>query len=330
MNKLTVAACAALLVVGIAAAHLWRELRDERAQTNLLQTRVIDLEASLAATRFALPVPPPAAETTAVVENAGATANDEPPAAPAAPVANRPVRAAVADVIQQTLATPAGRDMLRSLARNALPRQYPDLGKELGLTPEEVDEFFDLLTSQQLGLADDSLGLLAGGAAQDPAARQEAQRRLLEKQSANEAELAAKLGSKYPKWQEYQGTRATRQQVDRLRSTLATGNDALSEAQTQPLVTALAAEQARIDQETREWERTAARSSSNMVEDQLQRMSENNQRLVNVASSHLNTRQLEQYRRMLDQNATMARSVAGMMGGQGAARGDREPAAPVQ
>jgi hypothetical protein len=66
-----------------------------------------------------------------------------------------------------------------------------------------------------------------------------------------------------------------------------------------------------------------------MVEDQLQRMTESNRRLVNVASAHLNSQQLEQNRRQLEQSTTAARSVVGFMNGQQERRGDREAAVPA-
>jgi hypothetical protein len=138
MNKMTIVTSAALFVVGIAATHLWQELRDEREQNNLLQTRVIDLEASLAATRFAALQAPPTADTANAVEAADG-AKVEPPTATAATQA-RPARAAIVGMIQQTLNSPEGRSVLGSMARAALPRQYPNLGKELGLTPFYVED----------------------------------------------------------------------------------------------------------------------------------------------------------------------------------------------
>jgi hypothetical protein len=216
-------------------------------------------------------------------------------------------------MVREMIASPEGREMTRSQLRMVLPVQYPDLGKALGLSPEEVEKFYDLLASQQMDLAVDQIDLLGGGAP-DPADFQEAQRRSQAKQQANEAELSAMLGNKYPQWQEYQSTLTVRQQVSQLQAALSPAGSSLNDAQRQQLITALAAEQKRITQENNSSPATPGRTQQEMMEQELQRLAETNRRLVDAASGHLNSQQLESYRRMLEQRERLQRTVMGAMG----------------
>jgi hypothetical protein len=226
-------------------------------------------------------------------------------------------------VAKEMLSTKAGQDMTRSLLRNVLVQQYPDLGKELGLTPEQVNEFFDLATRQQMELSADSMDLVAGGAS--PEAMQELQRKTQEKQQANEAEIAAMLGSKYPQFQEYQGTTAARQQVNQLQTALgSSGITSLTDSQKQGLITALGAEQKRITQENLNAPAGAQRGNQNYLEQQLEQNADKNRRMVDAASAYLNSQQLDSYKKMLDQQQEMISGLARAMGGtQGAAPAPR-------
>jgi hypothetical protein len=145
---------------------------------------------------------------------------------------------------------------------------------------------------------------------------QEMQRRTTAMQQANEAELAATLGNKYPKWEEYQSSLQVRQQVSQLKNSLGTSGSTLSDAQSQQLITALAAEQKRINQETRN-NPMSGRNQQEILEQQLERTVDSNRRLVDVASGYLNPQQLESYRRQLELQERLQRTILGTMGGAG-------------
>jgi 3-oxoacyl-ACP reductase-like protein len=322
MKKLTLILAAGMVALGTGAVYLWQQLEAERSLNAALNDRVMALEVAQQALALR---PPPAPAAPA----------ETPPAAAAAPAPATPAPAGtgqaaannqgngLAAVAKEMLSTKAGQDMTRSLLRNVLVQQYPDLGKELGLTPEQVNEFFDLATRQQMELSADSMDLVAGGAS--PEAMQELQRKTQEKQQANEAEIAAMLGSKYPQFQEYQGTMAARQQVNQLQTALgSSGITSLTDSQKQGLITALGAEQKRITQENLNAPAGARRGNQNYLEQQLEQNADKNRRMVDAASAYLNSQQLDSYKKMLDQQQEMISGLARAMGGtQGAAPAPR-------
>jgi hypothetical protein len=110
------------------------------------------------------------------------------------------------------------------------------------------------------------------GEAEDPATRLEWQRKLVEQLRTSQAELMATLGDRYTNWLEYQATVSVRQQIDRLRARLGSGNSALPSNQVNPLVAALVAEQSRLNTELREWDMSAgAAESSDLLDEHLRR-----------------------------------------------------------
>jgi hypothetical protein len=318
MKKLAMAFAGAILVSGIVALNLWRALHTERAQFAALQARVAELETAAQqanAARSAAPATAPA------VANSPAAATQ--PAAPATPAtasgkaATESVRSSVAGV-SAMMASPEFQGQMRNQVRSELERQFPDLAQELGLTPAEAEKFFDLLAKQAGATMGDTLGMLSGG---NGAGTQEIQVRMMEQQQASEAELQAMLGGRYPKWELYQGTIAARQQVTQLRAMLGSGDNALDEAHAKPLVAALGAETARINQGMRETMRTTTSGSQNVLEEQLRYSAAQNDRLISVASPHLTGPQLDSYKRMLEQQEKLTRMMLGTMSGQGATRG---------
>ncbi|MEO6079044.1 MAG: hypothetical protein ABIQ86_04600 [Steroidobacteraceae bacterium] len=312
MKKLAMVIAAAILVLGIVALDLLRELHTEREQQAALQTRVTELEAAQKST--ATPRTPSAPDRPIATQT-------ETPATPAAGPENGPsdrARSGTVAGITQMMASPEGQVLMRNQMRAQLAQQFPDLARELNLSQAEAEKFFDLLARQGTDSLGDAFGLMGGG---DSKAMQESQRRMAERQLANEAELKAMLGGRYPQWQEYQGTIAARQQVSQLRAMLGSGDNALGEAQTKPLVAALGVETARINQEMRDKMVSASRNSQNVLEEQLRYTSEQNHRLISVASRHLNAAQLDGYKRMLTQQENLARMMLGAMNGQGNASG---------
>ncbi len=301
MKKVVGVLAAAVILAGIGAMHLWRELRTERREASELATRESTLKSAQQARVVthlpSQPVAPPAPAATA-----------EPAARqpPATATANPPLKAML-----EAAASAEGQDATRAIMRGMMAQMYPDIEQELNLTPQEKEKFFDLLAKQGVSSAD----LMLGGG-QDPAATRELQRKLVESRRTQEAELATLLGSKYPKWEEYQSTAAARQQVDQLRRTLSASGNPLSEAQSTQLISAFAAEQKRSDKETRDWSTSsAAVNSPNLLQEEMQRMSETRNRLVDVAAPLLNSSQLDLYRRQVEQQAAMLRATMGLMGG---------------
>lgn len=315
MKKLVLGLSAGILTVGIVAGILWKQLDTERDRLADLRTRVTELEKTQASALAAANAVS-ATQAVAVADAAGASA--PPPAAPGANPGSR--GQGMVRGLAEVLSSPEASDMMRNQVRAALAQQYPDLAAELRLNPAEAEKFMDLLAKQASSMTGDALGMLTGGSGD---AAQASQRRMIEKQLASEKEIANALGSKYSAWQDYQGTAAARQEVSQLRSLLGTGQNALTEAQSRPLIDAIGAERTRINKEEQNRMSTALRSSQNLnlIEDQLKVMSSQNERLVNAATSHLSATQLDGYKRMLSQQEGMLRAIMGSMNTSGNAAG---------
>jgi hypothetical protein len=237
----------------------------------------------------------------------------QPGATPAAaPAANK--GDALMEGISKVLATQEGKDMIMAQLRMMLPQQFPDLAKEMGFSKAEEEKFFDMLVRHQAALTGDALGAMSGGG-MDRAQQQELQRKMRELQQTQQAELNTTLGSKLPLWLEYQRTLPLRQQVNTLQGVLGEGN-ALTASQSKSLMTTLAAEQGRIQEDRRNAPRPAPGTAppGNPIEEQVRRATEDNARLVTAASSQLSPQQLESYRKMLQQQLdTQQRIIQAVM-----------------
>jgi hypothetical protein len=307
MNKLVLPLAAAVLA-SVAALNSWLRLTEVRTQAAAVRARISELQSQRLAA--GLQSAPPSMQATPSVSPAPTTqpAGAELPAQPSnsARPNERSATDALADVFRQQFATPEGRELLYAQLRLAIPEQYPGLGRELGLSPAELEKLYDILARQQSNLTADTM-TTTGDQPQDAAARQERQRKRAEMRQASEAELKATLGSKHAQWQEYQKTLPLRQQVSQLQASLGSGNNALSDSQARPLVTALAAEQARIREEQRLAPAPANRQG--FQETQRLRRAEESRRLLDVAAGHLTTQQLDGYRRMLEQEESLNRRM---------------------
>jgi hypothetical protein len=336
MKKLVPFLMIAMAAVTIAAIYFWQELHELRKQTSELNAHISELQAQKLAGATAPTLP---ASVSSATQPVAATATpDAAPASLAAASAVTPTAAQAgrrADPLQglaqQMLSTPEGKEMLKAQLRAILPMQFPDIGKELGLTPAETEKLLDMLVNHQMSITGDALSMLGNNGQQDAAAMQETRRKVQEQQRSNQAELASFLGDKMPRYEEYQRTLPLRQQVTQLQGSLGTGNNALSDAQSKQLIAALAAEQTQIQLDRRNAPRLPQQGPPNpqaAIEQQLERAAEDNRRMVSAARSHLNPQQLDTYRQMLEQQQNLQRTLIRSMGSQGAGNAQSAPAAP--
>jgi hypothetical protein len=304
-----------VLATGVVAVRQWQSLNEELAQGAQLRERVTALEAAqLAATTTAPPTPLPVAP---VPQPAPATVPTTAAANPPPDAASAPAKAP-ATLAQAVLANPQAMEMTRSMMRMMLPQQYPDIARDLNLSAAEVEKLFDTLARQQMDLGMGSMDLFAGGEL-DPAAMQQMERKMEQQQKANDAELAAQLGSKFPQWQEYQGTVAARQQVEQLQAALDADNR-LSEAGRKSVIAALAVEEGRIDRAEHDALMPEGRTTQEILENQIKRTTEDNQRRIAAASPHLTVAQRDTYRRLLEQQTNMAAMMLRSMGAPAGAK----------
>ena len=317
MNKLVMVLVIAVLTLAVGEVYLWKGLGEARQQNAELQANIKQMEGAGQSLLSAF-----TRQTRPAAADAPTTDTPATPGAARQPAAGRAAAAALISGIRETMSSPEGQEMARAQARRFLPQRYPGLGKALNLTPDQENKLFDLLARQQADQSANTLALLTGGGARDPGAIQEMQRQRQELQQANSSEVAAMLGSKYPQYQEYQESLPQRQQVTQLQTLLSSSGNALSDAQADSLTTALAAEQRRISQES-------GSATGLTVEQRLQRNADNNQRLVNAASAHLNSQQLDSYQKMLDQQQNMGNALLRGLGGLAGARGQAGGTAPT-
>lgn len=288
MKKLVGILSAALLVTAIVAAHLWLQLRDERARLSALQARLGT---------------PQTAPVRAVPPSPGQLAAEK-------------------DAFNERMAAflpgKEDRDLRRVQIQRMLPSQYPDLATELHLSPDEVNRVYELLATQQV---ETSEAFSAAADRTNPLAAEEARRKAMAAPQTNAEQLAALFGAKYPQWQEYEKSLPSRRQVTDLQAVLGSGANALGTAQARPLIAALSAERARISQE----QRAAMAAGGNAAEMMRAQMdhTESNRRLLEIASAHLTPQQLDGYKRMLDRDSSISSQMSALLDGAAAAQAAR-------
>ena len=310
--KLVVVLAVAVVAIGAVATNLWLELRVEREKAGEIATRLTAVE-SIQTAYAAAPQPP--ASVTPPVAMASLQPDATPVRIPVLPV-NEPSTARAADPPMQGMLGMMAAMETPEATRAGMSQRYPDIEQALGITTQEKQKLFDLLVEQEQTQNEDIPVML--GAMRDPAAAREMQRKMVEVERVQEAKVSALLGGRYQKWEEYQGTVAARNEVDQLRRALSASGNPLSEAQSTQLVTAFAVEETRTRKEEREWNKSpAALNSPNIVQESMQREADSRNRLVVVASPILNSAQLDRYKRQVEQEATMMRTMMEMMTGGG-------------
>jgi hypothetical protein len=196
-------------------------------------------------------------------------------------------------------------------------RQYPGVAQELGLTPEQTDQLFDLLADQQMRNNEQAESLWDAEGL-DPAALQQRQEKMAQRwaemQQKTEAELAAQLGSdKLRAWKEYQSTLGARHQAEQLRTTLAGRGVPLNEDASRAVVKAYAEAQ-KVEMQEYANMASAARANaassgssgkvamvglmraappSEMYERQIEHTKKRNQRVLDALSPYLSYEQRE-------------------------------------
>jgi hypothetical protein len=271
----------AILAIGEGAVtlHLVRQLHSEREEAQVLQARLTELEQKASqpqpgATFVAIPTQPPTvspftsvrkdepSQAKVVVKGGAPAAVAGGFAVPTTVVSSAgiPVSAPDRDRLRQQmqanmerqralLRDPEYREAMHAQQRMNVARTNPSVGRDLNLTPEQVDRLYDTLADQAVRSIENTQPFM-WGEQQDPAQVQEFHRKVMEQQAAQQAELKSVLGeAKFREWQEYQGMTGVRYEVDRLRSSLATAGVPLDESLAKPLQKALHDQQVKMMQQ---------------------------------------------------------------------------------
>jgi hypothetical protein len=226
MNKITPVLVAVSVAVGITAVHLWQQLRKERELTAQLQ----NLQVAAPAPRSGEPVLPEAGKPAFNPTDVAAVA----PAAPGAPQ-SLPTDPVAFD-IEMRRRNPNYIGVVQGKS-GAMQLRYPDLARELGMTPEQAEALYDLLMKHE-----SEMRALPPYSGSDAALRQEVERAQKDLQAKQKAELDAALVGREQQWREYQPTIDARQRVSELTNMVASTSP-LNEAQARQLVATVVAEQ---------------------------------------------------------------------------------------
>lgn len=289
------------VVSTIVAANLWRELHSVRQAHAGLPTQLLETPAPAG-----LPAPalPGAAPVSRPVEGTQAA-----PSAAERPVAQmqnfEPAMSANLAVQNSMLmADPRYRNAMLAQGVAGLRASNPGLVEEMGLSIQEAEEMFRLITSHQMELIEETYRIDSNGST-DSATRARMQSVQDEGQSRLQDSLAALLGQdRFRQYTDYQEMRAARNSVAGIGNTLALAGQPLSTAQLRPFMSAMAAAQKRQQVALPALPRNSAPASSAAAtqqrEQQLKRSEETNRILLEAAEPHLTPSQLAIYRAQLD------------------------------
>jgi hypothetical protein len=272
MHKIALVLGIVAIAEGAVTLHLVNQLHDSRENAQTLQVRVTELERSrpqpaAGATFVAVPTGPAVSPFTTGAGSSAQTSRPPPSAAvtgafgsanafvagvavpPPDPERMRQQMNASMDRQRALLRDPEYREAMLMQQKMALMRSNPSAVKDLDLSPEQADRLFDTMAQQALRSMENS-NRMAWGEQPDPAQLQEFQRKAMEQQNADEAELKAALGeSKYREWKEYQGMAGVRWEADRVRASLANAGVPLDDALTKSLLTTLQDQQQKVMQQ---------------------------------------------------------------------------------
>ena len=271
MHKIALVLAIAAIGEGAVTLHLVRQLHAERENTQTLQARVTELERgtpqgpAAGATFVAFPTQPTASPFTTVGRTAPSQRPPAPPVSGTLTAVNTFVAGVAAPLPDQErmreqmnasmerqrtlLRDPEYREAMLTQQKMMLARSNPGVAKDLNLTSEQVDRLFGTLAEQSLRSME-TMNALQWSEQPDPAQMQEAQRKAMEQQSANETELKKAIGeAKYREWQEYQNLAGVRWEADRVRASLENAGVPLDETLSKPLMKTLREQQQKMLQQ---------------------------------------------------------------------------------
>lgn len=276
MNKVNSLLVAAVVAIGIVAFYLWQQLHEERQASSALRTAQ---PASLPEVQRQQPL----TGTSSLASEPVVT--PEPPASAAKPMPDP--KDAVAYDIEVRKRNPNYIGVVQGKSAQ-MQLRFPDLARELGMSPAEAEALYDLLVKQQQELA--SLPRYSGN---DEALKREAQRVSDEMLRKQKAELNAKLAGRQQQWKDYQGSLDARRRVSELTNMVATTSP-LSEQQSRLLVSTVVAEQQRRANEQAALGKPADNPQAQLAfeEQSLKARMESNRRTIEAARAYLTEQQV--------------------------------------
>jgi hypothetical protein len=301
-----------------AAVHFHGRMNDAQTRVQELEARIGELERTTRAPRPA-PIQAQTSETPAM-EAAAATTPSRVAVAPSSPQAEAtsrpddPDRRRAREMFMREqkmlLNDPEYREAMRTRHRMSLNQNYPDLAADLGLTPEQTDEFMNLLADQQLRAAS---GLeLADVDGFDPSRRELLQAKLEERLRMDQAEQLQLLGADgMQRWEDYQKTSGARLRVRQLDTAFESAGMPLSDDQRSQLKSALAERERQREPRGAMFASGTTYDAEQMAqlrEQQIERTEQEFARSRAAVSHILSAEQLQIYQRMHESELTLQRA----------------------
>jgi hypothetical protein len=271
----------ALIAVSGAALHFWRELEASKRQIAISTSEVQERQHLTGVS------PTPTPEQTSAVAGQPSQATTE--SRPSEHPDNSALVAESREAVLTQLASPEGKASRASNMRHRQASANPDVDEALGLTTTEAEKLFDLLAMQRMRSMET--------VSVQPENAHDREERLRKQREAEDAELQTLLGSKFPKWKDYQENRYAWEQRSDLRTVLDAAGIPLTRTQEGAIINALSTEQRRINQAR---DSTARGNSDNLNE----YTPENRQRLLDAVAQYLSAQQLDGYKGLLERNAS--------------------------
>lgn len=139
---------------------------------------------------------------------------------------------AFSEFFKKMMDDPDTRKMIRQTQRMMLDQLYDPLIKQMGLTPEEADQFKDLLADNMMKASERATSMFGGGMTN----RTELLAAMTAEQKTFDEQLRQFLGdARYTQYKDYQETVGERTQLNQLRQQFGTEN-ALTDQQTEQLL----------------------------------------------------------------------------------------------
>lgn len=217
-----------LTVLRHAAEQQSRELADLQSSQKFLEQQNSELFAQTSQLAGKLQVQQRAAGGTAAATGVAGTA----------PGTNHQKSASDKNPLGQFLAKmmedPETRKMIREQQRLMLDQLYGPLTKQMGLSPEESEQFKNLLADNLVKSTEQATALLGGESSTN---RAEKMARLAAEQKGFDEQVRTFLGeTRYAQYQDYQQTVGERSQLNQFRQQFAVGENALTDQQTEQLL----------------------------------------------------------------------------------------------
>jgi hypothetical protein len=299
MRKWVIALSLALFASATACVLLWSELRAERHQVARLsaELRSASRGAGVSASPAASPTLTPAPATPPSSPESGGVAQ----AAPA--VATRHVPGTQQEWSQyqlRLLRDPKYQEAWRAQRRSNYAPRRENLMRLFGFSPAQADAVIELQLDRELRALEH---IPPDGMSEEQQREHRGREEAAERE--HQVKLAELLGEhNRQRLQHYMESRASRMQVDQLRTQLPS-TDALQDHQIEPLITALHEERARVRRELEElsesldWRGDGVEAQRRYAERHLELLIANRQALGSSAGAILSRSQLETLDSML-------------------------------